>query len=95
MNLLLYLLAIAPGKTSIQKISEKYIVSQSSILNDFKHIEKELRAYHLRLLRTKEGTFIKGDKLSIYRLMAVIIENYLIQMGDPFSQYDIPDSIKK
>lgn len=95
LNLLLYLLAIAPGKTSIQKISEKYIVSQSSILNDFKHIEKELRSYHLRLLRTKEGTFIKGDKLSIYRLMAVIIENYLTQMGDPFSQYDIPDSIKK
>jgi len=95
LNLLLYLLSIAPCKTSIQKISEKYIVSQSSILNDFKHIEKELKPYNLRLIRTNEGTFIKGDKLSIYRLMAVIIENYLTQMGDPFSQYDIPDSIKK
>ncbi|WP_109768533.1 HTH domain-containing protein [Niallia sp. MER TA 168] len=95
LNLLLFLLSIAPCKTSIQKISEKYIVSQSSILNDFKHIEKELMPYNLRLIRTNEGTFIKGDKLSIYRLMAVIIEKYLTQMGDPFSQYDIPDSIKK
>ena len=95
LNLLLYLLSIAPCKTSIQKIAEKYIVSQSSILNDFKHIEKELKFYNLRLVRTNEGTFLRGDKLSIYRLMAVIIENYLTQMGDPFSQYDIPDSIKK
>lgn len=52
-------------------------------------------SYNLLLLRTNEGSFIKGDRLSIYRLMAVIIENYLTQMGDPFSQYDIPDSIKK
>ena len=60
LNLLLYLLSIAPCKTSIQKIAEKYIVSQSSILNDFKHIEKELKIYNLRLVRTNEGTFLRG-----------------------------------
>lgn len=94
LDLLLFLLSIAPCKTSIQKISERYFVSQSSILNDFKHIEKKLAPFGIRLSRTNEGTFISGDQFSLYRLMAVIIESYLTQIGDPFCQYDIPDSIK-
>lgn len=94
LDLLLFLLSIAPCKTSIQKISERYFVSQSSILNDFKHIERKLAPYNIRLSRTNEGTFINGDQFSLYRLMAVIIESYLTQIGDLFCQYDIPDSIK-
>lgn len=93
LNLLLFLLSIAPCKTSIQKISEKYFVSQSSILNDFKHIEKTIAPYSLYLTRTNDGTFISGKQLDIHRLMAIIIESYLKQVGDPFSQYDIPASI--
>ena len=94
LNLLLFLLSIAPNKTSIQKIADRYFVSQSSIINDFKHIEKKISPFSLHLSRKNDGTFIEGDQLSIYRLMSVIIESYLTQTGDPFSQYDIPDSIK-
>jgi len=89
-NLLLYLLSIAPMKTSIQKLSERYFVSQSSILNDFKHIEKRIEPYCLKLRRERSGTFIEGHQLSVNRLMSVMIESFLKQAGDPFSQYAIP-----
>jgi len=94
LNLLLFLLSITPCKTSIQKISERYFVSQSSIMNDFKHIENKINPYSLRLSRKNDGTCLKGNQLSIYRIMSVIIESYLKQSGDQFNQYDIPDSIR-
>lgn len=94
-NLLLYLLSIAPMKTSIQKLSERYFVSQSSIIHDFKYIETEIRPFNLRLLKGNDGTFIEGHQLSINRLMSVIIESFLKQSGDPFSQYHIPKFIEE
>lgn len=94
LNLLLFLLSIAPCKTSIQKIAERYFVSQSSIMNDFKHIEKKISPYNLHLSRKNDGTCLEGDQLALYRLMSVIIESYLKQTGDSFNQDDIPDSIK-
>ncbi|WP_193224564.1 BglG family transcription antiterminator [Bacillus sp. B1-b2] len=94
LNLMLFLLSIAPCKTSIQKISERYFVSQSSILHDFNYIDKILKNYHLKLQKNSDGTYIKGDQLSIHRLMAIIIECYLTQIGDPFRQYDIPEHFK-
>ncbi|MBP3041652.1 HTH domain-containing protein, partial [Bacillaceae bacterium Marseille-Q3522] len=93
-NLLLYLLSIAPMKTSIQKLSNRYIVSQSSIINDFNHIESKIKPYNLMLLRENNGTYICGHQLSINRLMSVIIESFLKQSGDPFSQYNIPEFIE-
>ena len=95
LNLLLYLLSIAPMKTSIQKLSERYFVSQSSIINDFKFIEEKIRPYNLRLLKYNDGTFIDGHQLSINKLMTVIIESFLKQSGDPFSQYHIPKFIEE
>jgi activator of the mannose operon, transcriptional antiterminator len=94
LNLVLFLLSITPCKTSIQKLSERYYVSQSSIINDFKHIEATIRPYNLHLKREKDGTYLNGDQLAVYRLMSVIIESYLKYVGDPFNQYDIPDCIK-
>lgn len=93
LDMLLHLLAIVPFKTSIQKLSERYYVSQSSILNDFKHIERMLEAYDLILIRENNGTSIYGSSINMKRLMSKIVENYLKQNGDPFSQYDIPDFI--
>ncbi|MFP7493107.1 PRD domain-containing protein [Terribacillus saccharophilus] len=94
LNLLLFLLSITPCKTSIQKISERYFVSQSSILNDFKHIESKIKAFGIHLTKENDGTCLKGNQLAVYRVMSVIIESYLKQSGDSFSQYDIPDFIK-
>ncbi|SDC42955.1 Transcriptional antiterminator [Terribacillus halophilus] len=94
LNLLLFLLSITPCKTSILKISERYYISQSSIMNDFKHIESIIKPYGLHLSRENDGTCLKGNQLAVYRVMSVIIESYLKQSGDPFSQYDIPDSVK-
>lgn len=94
-NLLLYLLSIAPLKTSIQKLSERYFVSQSSIINDFKFIEENIRPYNLQLLKGNDGTFIDGHQLSINRLMSVMIQSFLKQSGDPFSQYHIPTFIEE
>lgn len=80
LNLLLHLLAISPMKTSIQKLSERYFVSQSSIINDFKYIESHIEAYNLRLLKHNSGTFIHGHQLSINRLLSVIVQSYLKQL---------------
>jgi len=95
LNLLLHLLAISPMKTSIQKLSERYFVSQSSIINDFKYIESHIEAYNLRLLKHNSGTFIHGHQLSINRLLSVIVQSYLKQSGDPFSEYHIPKFIEE
>ncbi|MCQ2009493.1 PRD domain-containing protein [Sporolactobacillus sp. STSJ-5] len=94
LNLLLYLLAISPYKTSIQKISERYYVSQSSIINDFKHIEAAIVPFNLKLLKENSGTHICGNKLNVLRLSSSIIEGFLKQNGDPFNQYDIPEFIE-
>ncbi|MFJ7727730.1 BglG family transcription antiterminator [Neobacillus sp. NPDC097160] len=94
-NLLLYLLSIAPMKTSLLKLSERYFVSQSSIIHDFKYIETKIRPYNLRLVKVNDGTYIDGHQLSINRLMSVIIESFLKQAGDPFSQYHIPKFIEE
>lgn len=94
LNLLLYLLAISPYKTSIQKISEKYYVSQSSIINDFKHIDEAIAPFNLKLSKENSGTCIYGKKLDVLRLISCIIEGFLKQNGDPFNQYDIPEFIE-
>ncbi|MFX3616801.1 MAG: transcription antiterminator [Sporolactobacillus sp.] len=94
-HLLLYLLVISPMRTSIQKLSEKYFVSQSSIINDFSHIERNIAAFDLILAKENSGTVILGEPLSKVRLTAAIIERFLQQNGDPFSQYAIPEFIQK
>ncbi|QEK19817.1 BglG family transcription antiterminator [Peptacetobacter hiranonis] len=62
-------------KTSINKLSEKYFVSKTSIVNDLKYIEDEyLSKNNIRLNRTLNGTYISGSEVDIRKCIANLIE---------------------
>jgi len=62
--------------TSIQKLSDKYYVSKTSIVNDFKYIEEWLSSFNLKLEKTVEGTQIKGSEVNIRRAIASLLFEY-------------------
>lgn len=76
-QILLELLYKAPQATSIMKLTEKFFVSASSIVNDLKNIEKEVEKFHLKLAKTSTGTYITGDEKNIRRMLVTITNQYL------------------
>ncbi|MDR3596892.1 fructose PTS transporter subunit IIA [Clostridium sp.] len=64
------------NNTSIQKLSDKYYVSKTSIINDFKYIEEWLSSFNLKLEKTVEGTQIKGLEVNIRRAIASLLFEY-------------------
>ena len=64
------------SNTSIQKLSDKYYVSKTSIVNDFKYIEEWLCSFNLKLEKTVEGTQIKGSEVNIRRAIASLLFEY-------------------
>lgn len=64
------------NKTSIQKLSDKYYVSKTSIINDFKYIEEWLFSFDLALEKTVEGTQVIGDEMNIRRAIASFLFEY-------------------
>ena len=59
---------------SVQKLSENFFVSPSSIVNDLKYVEKWLNIHGLELLRDASGTRVKGSEILIRKAIAVYIE---------------------
>lgn len=68
-EILIDLLQRAPQMTSIQKLSDSYFVSRSSIQNDLKFIEEWIRTYNLDLIRNTQGTGIDGDEINIRKAL--------------------------
>lgn len=64
------------NSTSIQKLSDRYYVSKTSIINDFKYIEEWLHSFNLKLEKTVEGTQIKGFEVDIRRAIASLLFEY-------------------
>ncbi|MFW2490366.1 BglG family transcription antiterminator [Clostridium chromiireducens] len=64
------------NNTSIQKLSDKYYVSKTSIINDFKYIEEWICLFNLKLEKTVEGTQIKGLEVDIRRAIASLLFEY-------------------
>lgn len=71
-----HMLIDSHNSTSIQKLSDKYYVSKTSIVNDFKYIEKWLSSFKLKLQKTVEGTQIKGAEVNIRRAIASLLFEY-------------------
>jgi activator of the mannose operon (transcriptional antiterminator) len=63
--------------TSIQKLSEKYYISKTSIVNDLKSIEERVREYNLQLERSQHGTKIIGNEVDIRKVMACLIDELI------------------
>ncbi|WP_238916861.1 BglG family transcription antiterminator [Clostridium sp. YIM B02555] len=64
------------NNTSIQKLSDKYYVSKTSIVNDFKYIEEWFSLFNLKLEKTVEGTQINGSEVDIRRAIASLLFEY-------------------
>lgn len=71
-----HMLIDSHNNTSIQKLSDKYFVSKTSIVNDFKYIEEWICSFNLKLEKTVEGTQIKGSEVNIRRAIASLIFEY-------------------
>lgn len=59
---------------SIQKLSDQYYVSRTSIVNDLKYIEEWLTNYNLSLSKSILGTQVCGSEANIRRAFAALIE---------------------
>ncbi len=56
-------------KLSIQYLADKYFVSKTSIVNDFKVIEEKLAKYNLQLKKSMQGTYLVGAESDIRKAM--------------------------
>lgn len=73
-HLLILLLLQSPQESSIKSLSEYYYVSNASIVNDLKSIEKQLELYHLSMVRSHKGTCIEGKERNIRKMLMHILE---------------------
>lgn len=77
MEILINLLLKSDFKTSINKLSEKYFVSKTSIVNDLKYIEEWLVDKNLYLNKDLNGTYISGKEIDIRKAIANLFEEIL------------------
>ncbi|MBS4535640.1 transcription antiterminator [Clostridium sp. D2Q-14] len=60
--------------TTIQKLSDKYYVSRTSILNDLEYIEEKLSEFNIKIIRTRDGTRISGREVDIRQALVYVLQ---------------------
>lgn len=75
-EILLNLLINTNQYTTIQKLSDKYMVSRTSINNDLNEIQQILNKYNLKLSKTLKGTRVVGSEINIRKALVSIIQEY-------------------
>lgn len=76
-----WLLSETPKETSINKLSERFYISNASVVNDLRIIEDWITPLGLQLIRSQSGTRIKGNENNVRKAMATLI-NGLINHQD-------------
>lgn len=76
-EILLNLLINTDKYTTIQKLSDRYIVSRTSINNDLNKVQKSLDRYNLELSKTLKGTRIVGSEINIRKALVFTIQEYV------------------
>ncbi|MBJ7221414.1 MULTISPECIES: BglG family transcription antiterminator [unclassified Brenneria] len=71
------LLSDAPLETSISKLSERYFISNASIVNDLKIIEHWIQPLGLTLIRSQSGTHIEGSENHVRQAMVSLINDVM------------------
>lgn len=64
-------------KLSIQSLADNYFVSKTSIVNDFKVIEKKLNLYGLKLKKDVSGTKLIGEETNIRKALVDILNQMI------------------
>ncbi len=77
-----WLLSETPKETSINKLSERFYISNASVVNDLRVIEDWITPLGLQLIRSQSGTRIKGNENNVRQAMAALI-NGLVNHQDP------------
>lgn len=93
MSMLLNLLVSSPEQVTISGLSEKYYVSESSIVNDLNFIEEELKLVDLSLSKTNRGTSIIGSERDIRRELMHMFNDLLLDYGNQniFDKFSLSD----
>lgn len=77
-----WLLSETPKETSINKLSERFYISNASVVNDLKIIDDWITPLGLQLIRSQSGTRIEGNENNVRQAMAALI-NGLINHQNP------------
>ncbi|HIF9180404.1 TPA: BglG family transcription antiterminator [Photobacterium damselae] len=77
-----WLLSETPKETSINKLSERFYISNASVVNDLRIIEDWITPLGLQLIRSQSGTRIQGNENNVRQAMAALI-NGLINRQHP------------
>ncbi len=76
-EILLNLLINTNKYTTIQKLSDRYMVSRTSINNDLNEVQESLNRYNLELSKTLKGTKIVGSEINIRKALVSTIQEYV------------------
>lgn len=63
--------------TSLNRLSEEFMVSKTSIVNDFEVIEKWLNKYSLMLVRDRKGTRVVGNEKDIRHGLSQLASSFV------------------
>lgn len=70
-------LLYAQEATSLNKLSEEYLVSKTSIVSDLDLIEKEIHQFNLQLLKNHTGTRVVGKEADIRKCLSKLSSYFL------------------
>ncbi|MGN1182226.1 MAG: BglG family transcription antiterminator, partial [Faecalibacillus sp.] len=63
--------------TSLNKLSDEFLVSKTSIVSDFEIIEKKAKSFGLKLIKDRKGTRIQGDEKDIRHALSQIANDFV------------------
>lgn len=91
-EILFYLLQNSPLVTSIQKLSDKYFVGRTSIVNDLKYIEEKISSSNLRMEKIQNGTSIVGNEYEIRNELNKVLTS--LSFDNRSVDYNFPSRIE-
>lgn len=87
-----WLLSETPKETSINKLSERFYISNASVVNDLKIIEDWITPLGLQLIRSQSGTRIEGNENNVRQAMVALLNGVISHQVPSFLNHSKLDS---